>query len=293
MSEQPGDPSADQPADQPATQPANPPGDQPAAPGPPGPVYGDGPRYGYQQSAPPGQPAPASEYQSQPPGQPPAYPYGQPPYGQSSSGQLPYQGPYDQPTAPQQPYPQAYPPSYPPGPQQTYPAGAAPGYGVPGPPVYPYAPWIRRVGAYLVDFAPNLIAQIPFYIGYVLWLTEISAGTARGTETLPTAGLGWMVAGGLLLLAAFGWQIYNRWVVAGRTGQSLGKRVLKLRLLAEGTGQPIGVLNAFLRDMLHILDAMAYVGYLWPLWDVKRQTFSDKLMNTVVVTAEPPALAHG
>ena len=48
---------------------------------------------------------------------------------------------------------------------------------------------------------------------------------------------------------------------------------------------PIGPLNAFLRDLLHTLDGFAYVGYLWPLWDAKRQTFADKIMKTVVVDA--------
>ena len=91
-----------------------------------------------------------------------------------------------------------------------------------------------------------------------------------------------MVVGSLLLLAALGVADLQPWLVAGRTGQSLGKRVLKIRLVAEATGQPIGPLNAFVRDLLHILDGIAYVGYLWPLWDDKRQTFADKLMKTVV-----------
>ncbi|MDQ1539752.1 MAG: hypothetical protein QOH29_478, partial [Actinomycetota bacterium] len=26
-----------------------------------------------------------------------------------------------------------------------------------------------------------------------------------------------------------------------------------------------------------------YLGYLWPLWDSKRQTFADKILKTVVV----------
>lgn len=190
--------------------------------------------------------------QEPPAGPPPAY------------GQQPYQQPYQQPS--QHPYAQPY--------QQSY--------AQPYAPVYPYAPWTRRVGAYLVDFAPALIAQIPFYIGYVLWLNEAMRAATLGSDVVPTAGLGWMVVGGVLALLAIGWQLYNRWLTAGRTGQSVGKRVLKLHLLGEATGQPIGPLNAFLRDLVHVLDGIAYVGYLWPLWDDKRQTFSDKLMKTVV-----------
>jgi len=36
---------------------------------------------------------------------------------------------------------------------------------------------------------------------------------------------------------------------------------------------------------VHSLDSFAYVGFLWPLWDDKRQTFSDKLMKTIVIDA--------
>ena len=38
----------------------------------------------------------------------------------------------------------------------------------------------------------------------------------------------------------------------------------------------------------HILDALTYVGFLWPLWDAKRQTFADMLMRTVVVDDSVP-----
>ena len=89
--------------------------------------------------------------------------------------------------------------------------------------------------------------------------------------------------GSVIMLGGFGWTIYNRWITAGRTGQSLGKRVIKISLISEANGQPIGALNAFLRDLVHILDGIAYIGYLWPLWDEKKQTFSDKIMKTIVV----------
>ena len=50
------------------------------------------------------------------------------------------------------------------------------------------------------------------------------------------------------------------------------------------TGQPIGGGMSFVRQLLHIVDGLpCYIGYLWPLWDDKRQTFSDKIMTTVVV----------
>jgi uncharacterized RDD family membrane protein YckC len=50
------------------------------------------------------------------------------------------------------------------------------------------------------------------------------------------------------------------------------------------TGQPVGVGLAIGRYFVHILDALpCYLGFLWPLWDSKRQTFADKILSTVVV----------
>jgi uncharacterized RDD family membrane protein YckC len=148
-----------------------------------------------------------------------------------------------------------------------------------------YAPWGKRVIAMLIDHFPTYITLAVFYVGYVLFLLEFSA--TGDTGSLPRAGVLPMIIGTGMTIAALGWTIYNRWMVAGRTGQSWGKRVTKITLISEQTGQPIGPLNAFLRDLLHILDGFAYVGYLWPLWDDKRQTFADMLMRTIVVLAPP------
>lgn len=124
----------------------------------------------------------------------------------------------------------------------------------------PYANWLQRVGAYLVDYAPIWILEGIFY------------------------GIG--VARVLIGLAALGWTIYNRWYQAGTTGQSLGKKVLNLRLVSEETGQPIGTLMAFVRDICHIIDSViCFIGYLFPLWDAKRQTIADKIVRTVVISA--------
>jgi uncharacterized RDD family membrane protein YckC len=124
----------------------------------------------------------------------------------------------------------------------------------------PYASWIQRVGAYLVDIAPIWILDAIFYrITAIFWIIS---------------------------LASLGWTIYNRWYQAGTTGQSLGKKVLNLRLVSEQTGQPIGTLMAFVRDICHIIDAViCYIGFLFPLWDAKRQTIADKIVKTVVVSA--------
>lgn len=193
-----------------------------------------------------------------------------------------YSAPPDYATAP--PYPGAQgQPGVPGYPAQAY------GYAAPGsypgvPPVRnDYAPWAKRVGAYLIDFLPALLGAALFYVGYGIALFA-SVNSAGATVDLG-AGAGWMIVGGILAVLGQVWTIFNRWITAGRTGQSMGKRVAKIVLIGEDTSAPIGALNAFLRDLLHILDGFAYVGYLWPLWDERKQTFSDKIMKTAVIKA--------
>jgi uncharacterized RDD family membrane protein YckC len=181
--------------------------------------------------------------------------------------------------------PAGYPNSYP-APQQGYGQPMPYAMGSVRPPLRnDYARWGRRVASGLVDQAPSIVGSIVFNIGYFYWLIAV---VRSGATPDFTAGLVPMIVGGALILIGFGWTIYNRWVVAGRTGQSLGRRLTKIILISEETGLPIGGVNAFLRDLVHILDGFAYVGYLWPLWDERRQTFADKIMRTVVVTLPHP-----
>ncbi|HMH90726.1 MAG TPA: RDD family protein [Streptosporangiaceae bacterium] len=124
----------------------------------------------------------------------------------------------------------------------------------------PYANWFQRVGAYLID------AVLPAVIYLIAILTHTGIIVALG------------------FLIAIGFTAYNRWYLAGTTGQSWGNKALGLSLIGEATGQPIGFFMAFVRDVCHILDSLAcYIGWLWPLWDPKRQTFADKIIHTVVV----------
>ena len=70
----------------------------------------------------------------------------------------------------------------------------------------------------------------------------------------------------------------------GQTGQTVGKKALGIRLVRETDGQPLGVGMAFVRRLAHFLDSLAcYLGWLWPAWDAKRQTFADKVCSSIVI----------
>lgn len=221
--------------------------------------------YGQQPSGQPwGQQPPPPPGYGQQPGQQPGY--GQPGYGQP--GQQPGQ-PWGQPPAP---------PAY--GgygaPQSPYGYGTRP----------PYAHWGLRVGSYLIDGILTSVAGILFWIGYGIMIGSASSSYDPETGTYETHTSGGALAalliiiGGLCMLA-FG--LWNSGYRAGTTGQSIGKRVVGTKLIRESTGQPIGFGLAVGRYFLHILDGFCYIGYLWPLWDSKRQTFADKIVGSIVV----------
>jgi uncharacterized RDD family membrane protein YckC len=124
-----------------------------------------------------------------------------------------------------------------------------------------------------------LVVMIGFF------LTAPSSGSrSRVASSGSAVGIVLLALGYALMIGLI---IWNRWIRAGRTGQSWGKKVLGIRLVRESDGQPIGAGLAFGRDLAHVVDGFLYLGYLWPLWDAKRQTFADKICSTVVL-ARPP-----
>ena len=211
--------------------------------------------YGQPQQPPQQPPPPANPYgQPQPPTPPPYVPppagYGQQAYGQPAYGQ---------------------------------PAYGQPGYGQPG---YGaptaggnYAHWGSRVGAYLIDaLIGGAISAIPIIIGAVMIASDSDAVIAVGVVLY--------IVGALAGLAFFIWNVCMK---QGSTGYTIGKGVVGIKLISESTGQPVGAGSAFVRALAHIVDGIpCYIGYLWPLWDDKRQTFADKIMSTVVINQPKP-----
>jgi hypothetical protein len=65
---------------------------------------------------------------------------------------------------------------------------------------------------------------------------------------------------------------------------------MKFKVVSEKTWQPIGFWMSLIRQIAHYVDqVLCYVGYVWPLWDEKRQTFADKMVGTVCVPLDAQA----
>lgn len=96
------------------------------------------------------------------------------------------------------------------------------------------------------------------------------------------AGLKVGPLGFLAFLALAGYQFWAE----GTTGQSIGKRALRVRTVDLATGLPIGIGRAILRRLCHIADSAPFLlGWFLPLIDKQRQTLADKIMGTVVIHA--------
>ena len=217
-----------------------------------------------------------------PPPPPPGDPNQPNPYGQQPPQQPP--PPPQQPQQPANPYgnqPPANPAHVPPPPGYGQPgfgqppAYGQPGYGAPGmSPFGQYAGWGTRLAAYLVDALVAVGAALIFIILAIVFI--VADVTVLGV-LFYIVGIG----------AAIAVQIWNLVMKQGTTGQSIGKGVMGIKVVGENTGQPLGNGGAFVRFLMHAFvdGAICYLGFLWPLWDDKKQTWGDKVASSVVLQA--------
>ncbi|MYW05371.1 RDD family protein [Streptomyces sp. SID3343] len=233
-----------------------------SAPPPPPDPFGDDPSgqgpYGQQQ---PGQQPP---YGQQPPGQ-------QPPYGQQPPGQQPPYG--------QQP-PGQYPPGQqPPGPHgPSGPYGQDPSYGGGG---YGGGPTLggplRRLGARIVD---SIIVGV--VAGLISWpITDFDYDdTSFGNQF--SSGL-------IFSLVYFVYEGFQ----LDRFGRTLGKRVVRIRVVRVADGGPIGGATAWTRAGVYTLPPIVpclgtifwLVNVLWQFWDQPwHQCLHDKAARTTVIS---------
>ena len=219
---------------------------------------------------------------STPDDQPPAVP--NPAAAPPPQAPLPPQAP-QAPQAPQyQPPPGAvqYPQQPPAAPQYAQPPGAPPygqqpAYAQGGVPVspqgQPLADWGTRALGWLVDF----VIILPVGIVAAIFL-----------QVVPFLGYIFDLAA-LAVAILFAIQI-------GDTGQSPGMRLIGLKCISakedQTNGQNIGGGLGVVRLLACFVNSIiCYVGWLFPLWDSRRQTVADKIMTTEVIIVPKQAFS--
>jgi uncharacterized RDD family membrane protein YckC len=160
---------------------------------------------------------------------------------------------------------------------------------------YPYAEWIDRVLAALIDGGISVAVMFVLYLIFGIIGGGLAAiGGGLGDDAGGAIGaLGSLSCCFGFLLAAvsvFAVGIYNKVFLVSKRGFSIGQGVMKLKVV-DANGQIPQMGTLVLRLLVQIgLGFIPFIGFflglanaLWPLWDEKKQTLHDKAAGTFVV----------
>ncbi|MBP9787244.1 MAG: RDD family protein [Acinetobacter sp.] len=131
---------------------------------------------------------------------------------------------------------------------------------------YEYAGFWIRLGASIIDNIIIMVALVP--IGMLMgWNSMYSS------EMTSTADWLWQI-----LMAAF---CVFCWVKFAGTP---GKRLLRLKVLDERTGENVTVGQGIIRYIGYFPAILVlFIGLIWVAFDPKKQGWHDKMAKTVVV----------
>lgn len=133
----------------------------------------------------------------------------------------------------------------------------------------------RRIGALIID------SIILFILLVVLSKLFGTANTSGGNASVSLSGLPAL----LFFLATFSYYI----VLEALTGQTLGKKLLGIRVQHQGGGEGIGFGPSAIRNLLRVIDALPFayiIGFITIFaTGEKRQRVGDLAAKTQVVKA--------
>ena len=130
----------------------------------------------------------------------------------------------------------------------------------------------QRLGAFLFDLLLFLI---------VLMLATFLLSSYSEKSIVSSNAM--LVAFYCVAILLFG---FNFILLAGRTGQTIGKRLVGIRIVKEDHA-PAGYVNVLLRHCVGYLLSTAglFLGFIWVIWDPRNQGWHDKIARTIVVLA--------
>jgi uncharacterized RDD family membrane protein YckC len=167
-----------------------------------------------------------------------------------------------------------------PGQQPTQPlGGSAP---PPGPPPEALAGFWRRLVAAFLDWL--LVGILAAAIGE-LFGVEPPTPPSTGADGV---NVQFQPAPGPFILVELA---YFTWFHATSAGQSIGNKILGIRVLDTMTGRSLPYARAFVRALMSSLSALpCFLGFFWMLWDPRKRTWHDIVADSLVVrtTFYPP-----
>ena len=162
----------------------------------------------------------------------------------------------------------------PPPPPNTPPPPPPGGFGAPPPPGYtPYGQHVPGVGAeragFWIRFAAAIVDNLVY--GIPVGIVAAALGMERGGQQV----LSLLVGGVYFILQE-----------SGPTGQTVGKKLCRIRVVDQTTGGTIDQGKAAVRYLVKLVSGLICgLGYLWMLWDGDKQTWHDKASQTYVIKA--------
>ena len=134
-----------------------------------------------------------------------------------------------------------------------------------------YAGFLDRLFADVCDCViAGLVSSLPYFV-IDRWLL--------GVKTFRSAGV-------VLVI----WYLWNLTYLVGRDGQSWGRKIAGIQVI-HNEGGPIGFWRALSRNLFELSISLPflYLGFLWVIWDRRKQAWHDKLFRTYVVRGIYPS----
>lgn len=151
-----------------------------------------------------------------------------------------------------------------------------------------------RLGAYLIDYLLGVLAAVPGLVmlgpAFLGMLLEAARGQQPDLSTLDLSG---MMTGLLVLLAAsFTLFVIQVWMLSTR-GQTIGKRMLGIRIVRHPDNRQAGFVHAWLlRNLVPgLIQMLPWIGFAFFLVDSclifteQRRCLHDHIAGTKVVKA--------
>lgn len=153
-------------------------------------------------------------------------------------------------------------------------ASAPPIFEAVGPPPEALAGFWRRLVAALLDWL--LVGIVAAAIGELFGVEAPSPPSADGGINLQ-----FQPAPGPFILVELAYFTYFH---ATSAGQSIGNKIMGIRVLDTDTGRSLPYARAFVRALMSNLSALpCFLGFFWMLWDRRKRTWHDIVANSLVV----------
>ena len=133
----------------------------------------------------------------------------------------------------------------------------------------PYAGFFPRLAAFLFDFALFIPLVVLLVFGRAYMYSVLPHVESSRINTL-------------FLLLPLVFPLYNV-ILLHRRGTTFGKKFLKLQIVSD-TNTPLTFSQIILRELLgKFISSFFCIGYIWVLFDSKKQGFHDMIAGTYVI----------